>query len=192
VPTASGEEAFAVTVPSRSLKELERLLSGRPSDEPLSLYSERGQVVVLWADQVLTSRTIDGTYPNYRQLLPESFSRRLVLDRRALTAALERVAVLAEQHNNVVRLSSEPLLGKVQIGADAQDVGSGSESLAATAEGEPIEIAFNVRYLLDGLKAISADQVVLQCNGPTTPAVLAPVGENDTFTYLVMPVQIRS
>jgi DNA polymerase-3 subunit beta len=191
-PAASGDEAFAVTVPSRSLKELERLLSGRPSDEPLSLYSERGQVVVLWADQVLTSRTIDGTYPNYRQLLPESFSRRLVLDRRSLTAALERVAVLAEQHNNVVRLSSEPLLGKVQIGADAQDVGSGSESLAATAEGEPIEIAFNVRYLLDGLKAISADQVVLQCNGPTTPAVLAPVGEDDTFTYLVMPVQIRS
>jgi DNA polymerase-3 subunit beta len=191
-PAASSEEGFAVTVPSRSLKELERLLSGRPSDEPLSLYSERGQVVVLWADQVLTSRTIDGTYPNYRQLLPESFSRRLVLDRRALTAALERVAVLAEQHNNVVRLSSEPLLGKVQIGADAQDVGSGSESLAATAEGEAIEIAFNVRYLLDGLKAINADQVVLQCNGPTTPAVLAPVGEDDTFTYLVMPVQIRS
>jgi DNA polymerase-3 subunit beta len=148
--------------------------------------------VVLWADQVLTSRTIDGTYPNYRQLLPEHFSRRLVVDRRALTAALERVAVLAEQLNNVVRLISEPLLGTVQIGADAQDVGSGSESLAASAEGEAIEIAFNVRYLLDGLKAISADQVVLQCNGPTTPAVLAPVGEDGTFTYLVMPVQIRS
>jgi DNA polymerase-3 subunit beta len=191
-PTANAETPFAVTVPSRSLKELERLLSGRPSDEPLSLYSERGQVVVLWADQVLTSRTIDGTYPNYRQLLPEHFSRRLVVDRRALTAALERVAVLAEQHNNVVRLISEPLLGTVQIGADAQDVGSGSESLAASAEGEAIEIAFNVRYLLDGLKAISADQVVLQCNGPTTPAVLAPVGEDGTFTYLVMPVQIRS
>ncbi len=195
---AAGDEAvasaepFAVTVPNRSLRELERLLSGRSAEEPLSLFSERGQVVVLWADQVLTSRTIDGTYPNYRQLLPDSFSRRLVLDRRALSAALERVAVLADQHNNVVRLSSEPLLGKVKIAADAQDVGSGSEELAVTAEGDAIEIAFNVRYLLDGLKAISADQVVLQCNGPTTPAVLAPVGEDDSFTYLVMPVQIRS
>ncbi|MFM7267547.1 MAG: DNA polymerase III subunit beta, partial [Cyanobium sp.] len=174
------------------LRELERLLSGRSAEEPLSLFSERGQVVVLSADQVLTSRTIDGTYPNYRQLLPESFNRRLVLDRRALSAALERVAVLADQHNNVVRFSSEPLLGKVKIAADAQDVGSGSEEVAATAEGEAIEIAFNVRYLLDGLKAISADQVVLQCNGPTTPAVLAPVGEDEGFTYLVMPVQIRS
>jgi DNA polymerase-3 subunit beta len=188
----AGAEPFAVTVPNRSLRELERLLSGRSAEEPLSLFSERGQVVVLWADQVLTSRTIDGTYPNYRQLLPDSFSRRLMLDRRALSAALERVAVLADQHNNVVRLSSEPLLGKVKIAADAQDVGSGSEELAVTAEGDAIEIAFNVRYLLDGLKAISADQVVLQCNGPTTPAVLAPVGEDDSFTYLVMPVQIRS
>ena len=191
-PSADGEEPFAVTVPARSLRELERLLSGRPSDEPLSLFSERGQVVVLCADQVLTSRTLDGTYPNYRQLLPESFNRRLVLNRRAFTASLERVAVLADQHNNVVKISSDPQAGQVQIRADAQDVGSGSEAVAAVIEGEAIEIAFNVRYLLEGLKAIAADQVVLQCNGPTTPAVLAPVGEDGNFTYLVMPVQIRS
>lgn len=189
---SEGEEPFAVTVPARSLRELERLLSGRPSDEPLSLFSERGQVVVLWADQVLTSRTIDGTYPNYRQLLPETFNRRLVLDRRAFTASLERVAVLADQHNNVVKISSDPSAGQVLIRADAQDVGSGSEGVAAVIEGEAIEIAFNVRYLLEGLKAMAADQVVLQCNGPTTPAVLAPVGEDGSFTYLVMPVQIRS
>ena len=190
-PLTDEGEPFAVTVPARSLRELERLLSGRPSDEPLSLFCERGQVVVLWADQVLTSRSLDGTYPNYRQLLPESFSRRLVLDRRGLIAALERVAVLADQHNNVVKISGDGAAGTVEIRADAQDVGSGSESLAAVIEGDPIEIAFNVRYLLDGLKAIVSDQVVLQCNGPTTPAVLAPVGEDGHFTYLVMPVQIR-
>jgi DNA polymerase-3 subunit beta len=191
-PLSEGDEPFAVTVPARSLRELERLLSGRPSDEPLSMFCERGQVVVLWADQVLTSRSLDGTYPNYRQLLPESFNRRLNLDRRAFTAALERVAVLADQHNNVVKISSDPAAGRVQIQADAQDVGSGSEAVAALIEGDPIEIAFNVRYLLDGLKAITAEQVVLQCNGATTPAVLAPVGEDGSFTYLVMPVQIRS
>jgi DNA polymerase-3 subunit beta len=71
-------------------------------------------------------------------------------------------------------------------------VGRGSESLAATLEGEAIEIAFNVRYLLDGLKAMAAEQVVLQCNAPTTPAVLVPFGDESAFTYLVMPVQIRS
>ena len=192
VPLGEGGEPFAVTVPSRSLRELERLLSGRPSDEPLSLFCERGQVVVLWADQVLTSRSLDGTYPNYRQLLPDSFNRSLRVDRRAFTASLERVAVLADQHNNVVKISSDPVAGQLQIRADAQDVGSGSEAVAATIEGDAIEIAFNVRYLLEGLKAIGSEQVVLQCNGPTTPAVLVPVGEDGAFTYLVMPVQIRS
>ena len=182
---------FAVTVPARSLRELERILSGRGSQEPLSLFCERGQVVVLSADQVLTSRSLDGTYPNYRQLIPPSFQRRLVLDRRAFIAALERVAVLADQHNNVVKISADPAAGTATIRADAQDVGSGSESLAATIEGEAIKIAFNVRYLLDGLKAMGSDQVVLQCNAATTPAVLAPVGAEESFTYLVMPVQVQ-
>ena len=189
---AEGGEPFAVTVPARSLRELERLLAGRGSGEPLSLFCERGQVVVLWADQVLTTRSLDGAYPNYGQLIPQEFGRRLVLNRRAFVAALERVAVLADQHNNVVKVSSDPAAGQVVLRADAQDVGSGSEDLAATVEGEPIEIAFNVRYLLDGLKAMAAEEVALRCNGPTTPAVLVPVGEDGVFTYLVMPVQIRS
>jgi DNA polymerase-3 subunit beta len=187
-----GSEPFAVTVPARSLRELERLLAGRASGEPLSLFCERGQVVVLSADQVLTSRSLDGTYPNYRQLLPPTFQRRIVLQRRGFVAALERVAVLADQYNNVVKLSADPVAGKVMIRADAQDVGSGSEALAAEIEGEDLEIAFNVRYLLDGLKAMAAERVALQANAPTTPAVLVPVDGEETFTYLVMPVQIRS
>ena len=184
-------DSFAVTVPARSLRELERLLSGRQSQEAVSLYCDRGQVVFLWADQVLTSRSLDGTYPNYRQLIPTSFSRSLELDRRGFITALERVAVLADQHNNVVKISSDPAAGQLHISADAQDVGSGSEDLAAVVRGEPIAIAFNVRYVLDGLKAMTADRVELRCNAPTTPAVLVPV-DDPSFTYLVMPVQIRS
>jgi DNA polymerase-3 subunit beta len=191
-PAEADAAPFAVTVPARSLRELERLLSGRSSEEPLSLFCERGQVVVLWADQVLTTRSLDGTYPSYGQLIPQTFNRRIILNRRGLVAALERVAVLADQHNNVVKFSSDPAAGRVVIRADAQDVGSGSEDLAAVIEGEEIEIAFNVRYLLDGLKAMAAEEVVLQCNAPTTPAVLAPFGEDESFTYLVMPVQIRT
>lgn len=184
-------EPFAVTVPARSLRELERLLSARPAAEPVNLFCDRGQVVFLWGDQVVTSRSLDGTYPNYRQLIPDSFNRVLELDRRGLIAALERVAVLADQHNNVVKLSSDPANGQLAISADAQDVGSGSEALAASISGEPIQIAFNVRYVLDGLKAMVADRVELRCNAPTTPAVLAPV-EDGGFTYLVMPIQIRT
>ena len=183
-------EPFAVTVPARSLRELERLLTARQSSEPLSIFCDRGQVVVLWADQVLTSRSLDGTYPNYRQLIPERFSRRIELDRRALMAALERVAVLADQHNNVVKLQADPGSGQLLIQADAQDVGSGSEAIAADASGDPIDIAFNVRYLVDGLKVMASERVALECNAPTTPAVLSPIDDGQ-FTYLVMPVQIR-
>jgi DNA polymerase-3 subunit beta len=190
---AAGDgESFSVTVPARSLRELERLLSGRSSADPLSLFCDRGQVVLLWADQVLTTRSLEGTYPNYGQLIPASFSRTVSLDRRAFTASLERVAVLADQHNNVVKISLDPARGVVIITVDAQDVGSGSEQLPAEIEGEPIDIAFNVRYLLEGLKAIGAERVRIQCNAATTPAVLSPVGNESDYTYLVMPVQIRT
>ena len=179
-----------VTVPARSLRELERLLSSRGAADPVSLFCDRGQVVFQWADQVLTSRSLDGTYPNYRQLIPDSFARSLKLDRKGLVGALERVAVLADQHNNVVKLSTDPAAGQLAISADAQDVGSGSEALAADVDGDAIQIAFNVRYVLDGLKAMASERVELRCNAPTTPVVLSPVDE-PAFTYLVMPVQIR-
>ncbi|QEY32583.1 DNA polymerase III subunit beta [Synechococcus sp. RSCCF101] len=189
---ATADEPFELTVPSRSLREVERLLSGQPPEDGVSLFSERGQVVFLWADRVVTSRSLDGSYPQYRQLIPASFNRRIFVDRKALQAALERVAVLADQHNNVVRLSSDPAAGVLRVGADAQDVGSGAESLAARIEGEPLEIAFNVRYLLEGLKALTDERVVLQCNTATTPAVLSAEADKPRFTYLVMPVQIRT
>ena len=190
--TEGESAAFAVTLPARSLREVERLVAGWRSEDPISLFCDRGQVVFLAADQMVTSRTLEGTYPNYRQLIPDGFSRTLTMDRRALVGALERIAVLADQHNNVVKFSSQPESGVVLISADAQDVGSGSESLAAELSGDAIQIAFNVRYMLDGLKAMAGDRLVLHCNAPTTPAVLRPVEDGDGFTYLVMPVQIRS
>lgn len=181
--------AFDLTIPARSLRELERMLTGS-NHESLSLYADKGQVVVSYGDQILTSRSLDGTYPNYRKLIPASFSRAIQLDRRNLIAALERVAVLADQHNNVVKLSTDAT-GQLVIAADVQDVGSGSEALAAEIEGKPVQIAFNVRYLLDGLKAMADPEIVLNCNEPSTPVVLR--GQNsEAFTYLVMPVQVRA
>ncbi len=187
---AEAEAELDVTVPARSLRELERLLSSRSGGDPVSLFCDRGQVVFQLADQVLTSRSLDGAYPNYRQLIPESFTRSFKLDRKGLLGALERVAVLADQHNNVVKISTDPVAGQLAISADAQDVGSGSEAIAADVSGDAIQIAFNVRYVLEGLKAMTAERVELRCNAPTTPVVLAPQ-DDSAFTYLVMPVQIR-
>jgi DNA polymerase-3 subunit beta len=180
-----------ITIPARSIRELERLISSSPG-VPVTLCHHGGQLLATCGDQRLISRTLDGTYPNYRQLIPPSFSRSLKFDRRGFSQALERVAVLADQENNVVKLRSDPEAGTVTILADAQDVGRGSESLPVVAEGEPIEIAFNVRYLLDGLKAMTSDQVLLRCNGPVTPAVISPSGDENDFTYLLMPIQVRA
>jgi DNA polymerase-3 subunit beta len=194
VVTDDGETADTgqpgITIPARSIRELERLISSSPG-AALTLCHHGGQLVATCGDQQLTSRTLDGTYPNYHQLIPSSFSRSLKLDRRGFSQALERVAVLADEQSGAIKLRSDPESGTVTILADARDVGRGSESLPVVAEGEPIEIAFNVRYLLDGLKAMTSDQVLLHCNAPTTPAVLEPV-DGPAFTYLVMPIQIRS
>ena len=193
--TDDGETASTgqpgITIPARSIRDLERLISSTPG-VPVTLCHHGGQLVATCGDQRLISRTLDGSYPNYPQLIPPSFRRSLKFNRRGFSQALERVAVLADQENNVVKLRSDPEAGTVTILADAQDVGRGSESLPVVAEGEPIEIAFNVRYLLDGLKAMTSDQVLLRCNAPTTPAVLSPSGDENDFTYLVMPIQIRS
>ena len=185
-------ENFAVTLPSRSLREVERLIAGWRGDDQVSLFCDKGQVVFLAADQVVTSRTLDGTYPNYRQLIPDGFARSFDVDRRAFIAALERIAVLADQHNNVVKVSGDNTSELLQISADAQDVGSGSESLSAEFTGDAVQIAFNVRYVLDGLKVMDSDRIVLRCNAPTTPAIISPKDDDIGFTYLVMPVQIRS
>ena len=198
VEAVEGAEPFAVTVPARSLRELERLLSGRHSSEPVSLFCDRGQVVFQCADEVLTSPSLEGTYPNYRQLVPPSFTRSLVVDRRGLLSALERVAVLADQHNNVVRIQSDSREGRLLIQANVQDVGRGQETLPALRlEGEDLQIAFNVRYVLEGLKVLGSDTVILQANTATTPVVLPPYDReadriDPSFTYLVMPVQIRN
>ena len=192
VENLDDSEIFAVTLPSRSLREIERLIASTKAEESIRLFFDKGQVVFLSSNQVVTTRTLEGTYPNYSQLIPDSFSRTLELDRKLFIAALERVAVLADQHNNVVKIATDASLESITISADVQDVGCGSESLPVSLQGEAIQIAFNVRYVLDGIKAMESEKIMLRCNIPTTPAIFSPVDSDNDFTYLVMPVQIRS
>lgn len=191
VPGTDADQGFEVTIPAKSLRELERLLAGA-KDQDVELFSGQGQVVVTAGQQILTTRSLDGTYPKYQQLVPEKFERKVTVNRKALIAGLERVSILADQHSNVVKFSSEPKLGQVVLQADAQDVGSGLECIAAEISGDATKIAFNSRYLIDGLKVISSEDVVLQCNAPSTPAVLRSADDSSEYLYLVMPVQVRA
>lgn len=177
-----------VTIPAKALRELERMLGAYTDDAPIAVALDDVQARFAVGPQRLTTRLLEGQYPNYRALLPKQFALTVQAQRRELIAALERVAVLAAQKNDIVKL--EIAADSIAVSADATEVGSGCESVAADMSSEEypgINIAFNVRYLLDGLKAMDTATVYLSCNTPNSPAVL--VGGD--ITYLVMPVTIR-
>lgn len=182
---------FDVTVPGKALRELERMLQMHQSTEAIAVRFDQGQLIIEWDNQRLTSRLLEGQYPPYRKLIPERFSRQITIERRLLMSALERIAVLADQKNGIVKLSLEPDSSSILLSVEAPDVGSGKESVAAQISGEPLEIAFNVKYLQDGLKAFSTNEIQMQCDTATSPSILTPLG-GLKMTYLVMPVQIRA
>ncbi|GAB1540241.1 DNA polymerase III subunit beta [Scytonema sp. NUACC21] len=181
-----------VTVPARALRELERMLAhSASSDESVTMYLDQGQVIFEWQHQRLTSRTLEGQYPAYRQLIPRQFERELTLDRKQFLNTLERIAVLADQKNNIVKLSVDSEAQEITLSCEAQDVGNGRESLPAQILGEEIDIAFNIKYLMEGLKALPSTEIQMQLNSNLTPVIFTPVG-GLKMTYLAMPVQIRN
>ncbi|UZQ53702.1 DNA polymerase III subunit beta [Trichothermofontia sichuanensis B231] len=186
-PPAAG---FAVTVPAKALRDLERMIGTSNTGEAIALYFDQGQTVFQWGDQYLTTRTLDGQYPNYCQLIPREFSTQVTVERKLLAGALDRIAVIAEQKNNVVKVTIDSVNQAIALSVEAPDVGSGEEQIPVQVLGEDLEIAFNVKYLQDALKAISSAAIQLQCNQPNMPAIVTPLGAMK-MTYLVMPVQIR-
>ena len=180
-----------VTVPAKALRELEKMLAhSSSSEEAVALYFDQGQIVFEWQHQRLTSRTLEGQYPSYRQLIPASFERDLALDRKQFLSALERIAVFADQKNNVVKVSIDSAADEITLSVESQDIGSGRESIPAQISGEDIDIAFNIKYLMEGLKALPATEIVMQLNSSLTPVIFSPSG-GLKMTYLAMPVQLR-
>ena len=189
LPSTEGD--LSVTIPTRSLREIEKLVSLRSSEKSIKLFYDKGQVVFISSNQIITTRTLEGTYPNYSQLIPDTFSKIFNFNTKRLIDALERIAVLADQQSNVVKIKLDNT-DSASISADAQDIGNANESIPVSYSGEDFDIAFNVRYLLDGLKVIASENVLLKCNLSTTPAVFVPEDNLNSFTYLVMPVQVCS
>ena len=189
--TSNDEENLSVTIPTRSLREIEKLVSLRTSENSIKLFYDKGQVVFISSNQIITTRTLEGSYPNYPQLIPDSFSKIFTFNTKTLIEALERIAVLADQQSSVVKIKLEQK-DLALISAEAQDIGYANETVPVSFDFDNFDIAFNVRYLLEGLKVISSQNVIFKCNLPTTPAVLVPQDNVNSFTYLVMPVQVRS
>lgn len=195
-------EEFEVTVPARALREVERMVAMRTvdthgsskDDSPvvITLRFDESQVIFELGEQRLNTRKLEGAYPAYRQLIPHQFLNQINLDRRGFIGALERIAVLASQKNDIVKCSIDHVNQIIALSVEAADVGNALESLPAQISGdEPKELAFNVKYLLEGLKVFNTSEVSLQLNAATTPVIVNPLG-GIKMTYLVMPVQLRN
>ena len=187
----SDEENLSVTIPTKSLREIEKLVNLSTSENSIKLFYDKGQLVFISSNQIITTRTLEGSYPNYSQLIPDTFSKFFKFNTKKLIEALERIAVLADQQSSVVKIKFEEK-DLALVSADAQDIGSANELIPVSFDFDKFDIAFNVRYLLEGLRVISSENVIFKCNLPTTPAVLVPEDNIDAFTYLVMPVQVRT
>jgi DNA polymerase III subunit beta len=181
---------FAVTIPAKALRELERIMGDAIASERVKVSFDDSVIIFELGDRLLTSARIPGDYPAYGQLIPQNFSRQIIVDRKRLLSSLELVAVLA-QKNNLVKFSLSNDSGELTVSADAQDIGNAKQSLPAEIIGEDIEIAFNIKYLMDGLKALSSPEIKMQLNEGHQPVIFSPLGGLN-MTYLVMPVQMRN
>jgi DNA polymerase-3 subunit beta len=169
-------------IPARALQELARIAAG--TDE-LQLGLQENHVVFGTDGTWLTTRRIDGQFPNYRQLLPEQFDHELVLPREELLEVVRRVSLMA-QRNSPLRLRFAD--GELTVSAVTQDVGEARESLPAPYTGEPMEIGFNAEFLRDGLESVGDDSIKFKLISPLRPAVLE--GDSDDYVYLIMPIRL--
>jgi DNA polymerase-3 subunit beta len=186
---AASDRPLEAVLPSRSLRELEKLLAMQSTVEVEVSFDDK-QMIFRFPNQCLTTRLLSGRYPDYHQLLPKEFANVADVDRKQLIACLERIAVLADQKNHIVRLDFAARRDQMVVSVEASDVGRGREGVNVQYAGKDLSVAFNVRYMLEGLKAMDSTDVSFCLNGPLNPAVLRPVGQN-SYLYLVMPVSIR-
>jgi DNA polymerase-3 subunit beta len=179
-------ERLEANVPARALRELARLIE-TAGDESLRVWLTRNQALFRVGQVSLSSRLIDGQFPNHEQLLPDSFEHEVKLPRTELLEVTRRVSQLA-QRNAALRLSLSD--GELVVSAETPDLGDARESLPAPYSGELLEIGFNPEFVRDGLESIDADEVVLKLISPLRPGLLEPSGADD-FSYLVMPIRLN-
>lgn len=183
-------EGQQVLVPARALAELQRLLSGASisSDKPVTLYIGEFEASFETGSVRLTTRLIEGEFPNYRQLLPASYPNRLSVDKESLLDAVRRVKLLVKDATTPVRMALRP--EGVDLRVEAQEVGEAREEVDAKYEGGPeMTIAFNPAYLMDGVEAIVGTEIILETIDATKPATVRS-SEGDNYRYLLMPVRV--
>jgi DNA polymerase III subunit beta len=182
-PPAEVREAI---VPARALTEAARLAAAAKA-EGVEIVLTESQALFRIADLRLTSRLIEGQFPDHRQLVPDAFEHDVAFGRGELLAVLGRIGVLA-QRNTPVRLAFSP--GEVVVSATSDQVGEGREAVPVAFSGEPLEMGFNVEFLRAGVESVSGDEVRLGLISPLRPGLLR--GAGDDYRYLLMPIRLNA
>jgi DNA polymerase III subunit beta len=182
-------EAASVVIPARALNELSRILADTDDPVELVLAQAKNQVLFHLEGVDIVSRLIDGQFPNYQQVLPAAHTTRAEIDREELLRAVRPAALIASSSANIVKLQVGGEAGVVVTAA--AEVGDYTGDVEATVEGDATTIAFNARYLNDVLGNVQVDRFALELNGPLSPGVFKPVGD-DAYVHVVMPVRTTS
>jgi DNA polymerase III subunit beta len=191
IPILDPVPETSVVIPARALNELVRILSDIDQPIEIVLAQARNQILFHLEGIDLVSRLIDGQFPNYQQVLPQSHTTRAVLDREELLRAVRPAALIAHESANIVKLQIEANgHAGITVSANAE-VGDHVGQVEAAVEGDGTTIAFNARYLADVLTNVDAEQFALELNGPLSPGVFKPIGD-DRYVHVVMPVRTTS
>jgi DNA polymerase-3 subunit beta len=184
-----------VIIPARTLAELNRLLADQEEAVDIMVDPDKSQALFRLKNVELVSQLVQGTFPNYAQLIPQSYSTRAVVDVAAFLRAAKTAAIFARDGSGIVRLIMAPgsgklAPGKMTVSARSEEVGDDVGEVDAVVEGEEAKIAFNGKYLAEVLGVLAEEQVALEITTPSSPGVIRPVGV-DNYVHVVMPMFVQ-
>ncbi len=188
-------EPTEVIIPGRTLVELNRLLAEEEDPVTITVNPNRSQILFRLKDTEIVSQLVQGQFPQYSQLIPQSYTTKAVVEISDLLRATRTAAIFARDGSGIVRLVATPgagdlTPGKITVSARSEELGDDIGELDATVEGEEAKIAFNGKYLVEVLSVLREQQVVLETTNPSSPGVIRPVGA-DNYTHVVMPMFVQ-
>jgi len=190
-PVAESTDAI---IPARTLAELNRLVADQEEPVSITVNRNKSQALFRLKDIELVSQLVQGTFPNYTQLIPSSYNTRMIVSVDEFLMATKTASIFARDGSGIVRLVVTPgaakKSGKLTVSARSEEIGDDVGEIDATVEGEEAKIAFNGRYLTDVLSVLQETQVALETTNPSSPGVIRPVG-SDNYIHVVMPMFVQ-
>jgi DNA polymerase-3 subunit beta len=187
------EQMIEVIIPARALGELARISGDQEEWVEVIITPARNQILFHLTDVDVVSQLIEGKFPDYNQIIPSGFTTRTVLDASGFLKAARVSHLFARDAANIVRLEISPgdelMPGHLTLAATSAELGDNVGQVDASVDGDPMEIAFNAKYLIDVLSVVDSAQVALETTSPASPGVLRPVGDDD-FIHVIMPMHI--